>query len=574
MAHFHIKKKKGRPYLYVREIARVEGKPKVISQVYVGSPEKVAALARGEAAGDIKLKVQEFGSLWLAAQIDREVDLAKIVDEVVPGSARETGPSVGEYFLYAVLNRMVDVTSKNRLPDWYRRTAIQQIRPVDTGELNSQRYWEKWERVSEADLEKIAAEFFRRVSQVAAPGADCLLFDTTNYYTFMSSATSSKLSRRGKNKAGRHNLRQVGLALLVERGLRLPLYYRVYPGNLHDSRLFAQVMEEMFGVVTGLGATKERLTVIIDKGMNSEANYAFIDEQMRLHFITTYSTYFAPELAQAPLDRFEPVDTRKNRRLTAAGDPGERLLAWRTRSEFWGRERAVVVTYNPATARKQASALEGKLDEMRAELLAMRARVREGAPHWRDPEKIRERYLAHCQRLHLAADLFDLEFTGGEETLRMSFRADAYALKKKRAAFGKNIILTDNSDWSTAEIVEASLDRWQVEDSFRQSKDDRLVGAQPFRHWTDSKIRCHLFTCVAAMTYLRLMELKLAAAGVRRTAADVMDDMRHLHSVLMLAGAARKPQRRLETPTKTQAEVLKAFGHHVDTGGVLQLMGG
>ena len=29
MAHFVVKKKKGRPYLYVREVARVDGKPKV-----------------------------------------------------------------------------------------------------------------------------------------------------------------------------------------------------------------------------------------------------------------------------------------------------------------------------------------------------------------------------------------------------------------------------------------------------------------------------------------------------------------------------------------------------------------
>lgn len=109
-----------------------------------------------------------------------------------------------------------------------------------------------------------------------------------------------------------------------------------------------------------------------------------------------------------------------------------------------------------------------------------------------------------------------------------------------------------------------------MEECFRQSKDDDLVGVQFIRHWTDSKIRCHLFTCVAAMTYLRLIEIKLAAAGVGRTAAGVMDDMRHLHSVLLLTGSARKPQRRLEAPTKTQAEVLKAFGHYLDTGGVLQ----
>ena len=570
MAHFHIKKKRGRPYLYVREIARVAGKPKVTSQVYVGSPEKVAALAKGEAAGEIRLKVEEFGALWLAHQTDLEVDLAAIIDRIIPAVSRESGPSVGEYFLYAVLNRMVDTTSKNRMAEWYKRSAIGQIRPTDISELTSQRYWEKWERVSKTSLGKIAAEFFEHVRKLANPKADCLLFDTTNYYTFMASATPSELCWRGKNKAGRDSLRQVGLALLVEREHRLPLYYRAYPGNLHDSRLFAQLMDEMFGVVLGLDQTKERLTVVIDKGMNSEGNYAYIDEHRQLHFITTYSTYFAQELAGTPLGSFEPIDIAKNRLLVDAGKSEQRLLAFRTRGEYWGRERAVVVTYNPATARKQAHALKSKLEEMRAELLRMRAKVREGAPHWRDPEKIRERYLRFCEHLRLAAGLFTLEFTGKGGNLRMSFRADPYAIKKKQGAFGKNIIFTDNTDWSTAEIVEASLDRWRVEDRFRQSKDDQLVGVQPLRHWTDSKIRCHLFTCVAAMTYLRMIELKLAASGVRRTAADVMDDMRHLHSVLLLSGDQRRPRRCLETPTKTQAEVLKTFGYYVDKGGVLQ----
>ena len=62
MAHFHIKKKKGRPYLYVREIARVDGKPKVVSQVYIGSPAKVLSFATGQEQGSIYLKVEEFGA--------------------------------------------------------------------------------------------------------------------------------------------------------------------------------------------------------------------------------------------------------------------------------------------------------------------------------------------------------------------------------------------------------------------------------------------------------------------------------------------------------------------------------
>ena len=124
MAHFHIKTKKGRPYLYVREIARVDGKPKVISQIYIGSLEKVAGLLGGKDSDILNLKVEEFGSLWLAHQIDREIDLCGIVDSVVPRAEGETGSSVGEYFLYCVLNRMVQAVSKNKLADWFRKTSI------------------------------------------------------------------------------------------------------------------------------------------------------------------------------------------------------------------------------------------------------------------------------------------------------------------------------------------------------------------------------------------------------------------------------------------------------------------
>lgn len=318
----------------MREIARVDGRPKVVSQIYLGSPEKVAGLLTQRDEDTIELKDEEFGTLWLAAQVDQDIDLSAIVDQVIPRAGRETGPSLGEYFLDCVMNRMVHAVSKNRLADWYRSTAIQHIRPVDLNELTSKRSWEKWERVSEADLQAIARLFFERLWQVEQPQADCLLFDTTNYSTYMASQTTSDLAQRGKNKAGKHHLRQIGLGLLVARDSGLPLYYRVYPGNAHDSKLFAAIMDEMFGIVCGLNQTKERLTVVIDKGMNGDDNYAWIDEHPRIHFITTYSTYFAQELAATPLHRFEPIDTADNRRLREQGRDGDCLLAYRTSGVF------------------------------------------------------------------------------------------------------------------------------------------------------------------------------------------------------------------------------------------------
>ena len=70
----------------------------------------------------------------------------------------------------------------------------------------------------------------------------------------------------------------------------------------------------------------------------------------------------------------------------------------------------------------------------------------------------------------------------------MSFRKVPNRVGRNEAILGKNIIITDNIDWSTREIVGASIDRRQVENRFRVSNNDDTVGIRPVRHWTDSKI--------------------------------------------------------------------------------------
>lgn len=98
---------------------------------------------------------------------------------------------------------MIDTTSKRALPDWYRATAIQQVRPVDVDELTSERYFEKWDRADEKDIQKIASLFFKKIVQLEKPRSGCFLFDTTNYYTYMAGQTDSDLAKRGKNKEGK-----------------------------------------------------------------------------------------------------------------------------------------------------------------------------------------------------------------------------------------------------------------------------------------------------------------------------------------------------------------------------------
>lgn len=99
----------------------------------------------------------------------------------------------------------------------------------------------------------------------------------------------------------------------------MPLLYREYEGNRHDSKIFNRILEEVFEAIQGLGRFKAELAVVFDKGINAGANIADVDEKTGLDLITTYSTYLAQEPAETSLERFNPLDTAKNRALKAEG---------------------------------------------------------------------------------------------------------------------------------------------------------------------------------------------------------------------------------------------------------------
>jgi len=572
MAHLHKKMKKGRPYYYIREMARVDGKPKVVNQVYLGSLDRILALVTSGAGDDsvAKIKSEKFGALWLANLIDQDVDLAGMIDTIIPRGKKETGPSVGEYFLYAVFNRMIDACSKDSLADWYADTAIQQIRPVAVAALTSQRYWDKWDRVDEDAVLSIAEIFFKKLSGLEPPSSECFLFDTTNYFTFMASDTESELCRRGNNKEGRHWLRQVGVALLVSRDNQLPFFYRAYEGNCHDAKLFGSIVDSVMAGMKQAAGNPCRLTIVFDKGMNAEGNITAIDDNPDIHFITCYSPYFAPELIHVKLSKFSVADTTKNRERKEAGTTDDLLLAWRTTGNYWGKERTVVVTYNPKTARKQRYAFEAKLLKLEAGLFSLREKVRTKQRHWNSKTNIEGRYQTLCEELHLPKDLYKLDLDTENGRLVMRFGKDYYRIGKYGDKFGKNILITDNMDWPTEQIVQASLDRYMVENSFRTSKNDDLVGMMPLRHWTDSKIRCHILTCIIALSYLRLIEIRMQRANVKMSAATVMKNLHQLNSCLVWKPKQKTPVRIIEEPTERQEQILRALGYTMKAGGVLQ----
>ena len=87
------------------------------------------------------------------------------------------------------------------------------------------------------------------------------------------------------------------------------------------------------------------------------------------------------------------------------------------------------------------------------------------------------------------------ELTGDTPaTLRLAWRIDQNAhAALEEEIFGKRILVTDHDDWPLAQVIDAYRSQEYLEAGF-QAKDPHVVSFAPIRHFTDHKIRVHLFT--------------------------------------------------------------------------------
>jgi transposase len=106
------------------------------------------------------------------------------------------------------------------------------------------------------------------------------------------------------------------------------------------------------------------------------------------------------------------------------------------------------------------------------------------------------------------------------------------------------------------------------------AKDNRSLFQKallPLYHWTGSKIRVHLFVCMAALTYLTLLSQRLAAAGITMTPSEAMEELRELRTAIYVKDSEGKLKRVLEEVNDHQAAILKTLGYVVEEGKVTAL---
>jgi transposase len=547
------KRQGNQTYYYLVESARVEGKPRIVSQQYLGSAEEVMAKLAGQPAGEpVRSQHKKFGDLAAVWSVLQRLDVVGVIDSVVSRRA-DAAASVGTYMALATANRIVDPCSKAAFADWWATTAGPRWVKLPDAALDHRRFWDAMDVMSQADLAAIETELGRRMVTEFGLDLSGLVLDMTNFATFIDSGNDrAPIAQRGKAKQKRTDLRLVGLALIVTRDGGVPIVSHPYAGDRPDVTQFSTVVENLVARYRQLVAQVDSLTLVYDAGQNSASNHALVEDS-EVGFVGSLPPSDHPDLLAIPNTRYRVVDTDRFPGVTYVDTTVTAL----------GVTRRAVLTHSQTLHDKQSRGFTQTMAKAINRLIDLQARLARGATR-RNRDAVQAE-ITTILKPRWVGEVITATLTGTDPAdLRLSWRTDIRARQRlEQRLFGKRILFTNRDHWTVADVVAAYRSQSEVEAGFRQMKDPHVVSFSPMHHWTDSKIRVHVFYCVLALAVAHLMRREADNAGLHMSVRELLNTLAGIGETVLLyhdGGKGRPRARRMITDTDpTQQRLADLF---------------
>lgn len=494
----------GRTYWRIVESRRVNGKPRAVPLLYLGTADALLERLLAAPSGRLQIRSFQHGAVAALTAAAQRLGIVSLIDRHLPQQPHRV-PSVGTTLLLGALNRAIRPRSKRAWAAWAAGTSLPRLFPgLKPPTLSSQFFWDQMNAVSLEALAAIENELTTTVVRELGIKLDTLFYDTTNFFTYIASTnTRPKLPQRGHSKQHRGDLRLFSLALLVSRDGQIPLSSQVYEGNKVDAKLFPDSLSRIRQRLAALSLDLEDLTVVYDKGNLSKANQALVD-QAPFGYVASLTPAHHRELIALPSSSYTPL----------SGGPLEGVRVLRLRREIWGAERTVVLVISEQLRAGQIRGLEQHLGKRLKALAAWKQQLAKPRSGPRNEESARRRTEQLRSGQYLGEVLqveFDPQRRGAD---RLRYGVDEAARKRlETELFGKRILVTNREQWSSEEIVQAYRGQHHVEAVFRQSKDDEHLAIRPQFHWTDQKIQVHTFLCLLALLLARVVERQARKLG-------------------------------------------------------------
>jgi len=525
MATIQAKKSRGHKYWYIVESRRVNGKPRPIVLAYLGKADDLLKRLQGLSAG-LRLKSYSHGAVAALLKVAGTLDVCRVINQHI-NSARSYMPkkpirnnlTAGSTLLLAAIGRVCMPTSKRGWWNWAKTTTCEYLLRCSLSKMDSQHFWDLMDSLPVEAIEEIENQLLKKVFDVYQLQSDTLLFDTTNFFTYIHTTnTRCSIAQRGKNKQKRYDLRQIGLAMVVTRQDMIPLFHLTYQGNISDTKVFSSVIDSVKSRLGALGLDCDKHTVVFDRGNNSKKNLATV-EKLKLHYVGALTPYHHKELVHKAADDFQEVNLN-----------GVAIQAYRDKRTIWQSERTVVVFISEPFKAGQIRGVYQVLSKKEKLLQQLQAQLRSTKAKRRDKKQLENKIIDMLKGQYVSSLIDWSLHERSPGMFDLAFAVNQQKLSQLEDSLGFRIIMTDRHDWSTVEIINAYYGQSKIEHAFKNLKNPYHLALKPQFHWTDQKIMVHYFICV--LGYLlttivwRQARLKAQFNGSLDTLLDTLNNVR------------------------------------------------
>jgi len=552
MERLERKKVNGKYYYYYSKWEWVDGRCRRVWQKYLGSLTSIVKAVEG---GDSPTCAEVF-QLGLSTALWNELnsfDIIDIIDKHCP--KRKQGLSVGQYIAIAAINRAIDGGSKMAMWEWFSTTSLLRHLPKASEKaLKSQRFWDHMDMVSPANAQAIWKEVVEVVVKTEKIDLDSISYDGTNFYTFIDTFNvRNEKAKRGKNKQGRSNLRQVSYGLFCTRDGQIPLFYDVYEGSRNDCKEFPEIVKRFSSFLKELSVsslergTEVNTTLVFDKGNNSGDNIELLDE-LKLHFIGSVKLGEHKDLASI---------SNGDKRFTPCTIPSlDKIKAFSCRRTVYGKERRIVVVYNEELHKTQLLTVNNdiekaivKLDTLKQRLEDRRKGLIKGgkAPTSKSVEKNIKEILS---RPYLK-DIVACEVNQDGNFVQMDYQVDHHKKADIMDTYlGKKLVLTSRDEWSDDEIIDGYHSQYVIEHVFKEMKNPDRGTWWPMFHWTDQKVDVHgLYSSLAVLIRNSLLR-RVRSANLDLSMNRLVKELKGIKEVVNIYPGKTMEARRQSVVTK------------------------
>jgi transposase len=332
----------------------------------------------------------------------------------------------------------------------------------------------------------------------------------------------------------------------------------VFEGNRHDSKEFGGVIENFFQAFTDRAPKGDGMTIVFDKGNNSKGNLKKFIKDSGFHFVGSVKPDDHKELASI---------SNSDKCLKPLSHPRlDQVKAFRTRKKIYDKNLTVVVSFNNNLYVSQVKSINNEINKCLGKLAVISSKLEDRIAGiiTKGKKPTKESIKSQVAKALSGQHMKKLIKTAvGEQndipTLTYKLDTDEYA-KLADTYLGKNIIITDNHNWSTAEIVVTYRSQYVIENIFKQMKDRRTGTWWPMYHWTDRMIRVHGFYCSLSLLLRALMMKKAREAAVPLSMSKLHDKLFGIREVLNIFPKGKNKQTTQSVVSKMDEVQQRLFG--------------